>query len=46
MLIYFNNLYRQPEKIDWYIDDTLIRTQFKKDTCGRQGECRFPSKPA
>ncbi|KAI8883419.1 glycoside hydrolase family 16 protein [Backusella circina FSU 941] len=36
----------QPEKIEWLIDDKLIRTQFKKDTCGRQGECRFPSKPA
>ncbi|KAI8882834.1 glycoside hydrolase family 16 protein [Backusella circina FSU 941] len=36
----------QPDKIDWLIDDQIIRTKWKKDTCDSTGLCRYPSHPA
>ncbi|KAI9488808.1 concanavalin A-like lectin/glucanase domain-containing protein [Zychaea mexicana] len=35
-----------PDRIDWYIDGTLVRTKEKKDTCDGAGVCKFPSEPA
>ncbi|KAI7872200.1 concanavalin A-like lectin/glucanase domain-containing protein, partial [Spinellus fusiger] len=34
-----------PEKIEWSIDGTLVRTKLRSDTCAT-GVCKFPSHPA
>ncbi|KAI7890187.1 concanavalin A-like lectin/glucanase domain-containing protein [Mucor mucedo] len=35
-----------PDKIDWLVDDKVVRTRLKADTCDKQGQCKFPSQPA
>ncbi|KAI8143068.1 concanavalin A-like lectin/glucanase domain-containing protein [Fennellomyces sp. T-0311] len=34
-----------PDRIQWFIDGTLVRTREKKDTC-EGSVCKFPSEPA
>ncbi|KAI8394130.1 concanavalin A-like lectin/glucanase domain-containing protein [Radiomyces spectabilis] len=34
----------RPERIEWLVDDKVIRTVQKKDTCDAN-ECRYPSSP-
>ncbi|KAI8091030.1 concanavalin A-like lectin/glucanase domain-containing protein [Gilbertella persicaria] len=35
-----------PEKIDWIIDDQIVRTKTRAETCDASGVCKFPSRPA
>ncbi|KAI8974411.1 concanavalin A-like lectin/glucanase domain-containing protein [Pilobolus umbonatus] len=36
----------QPDKIQWLVDDKLVRTKLKSDTCNTAGVCKFPTQPA
>jgi beta-glucanase (GH16 family) len=36
----------QPDKIIWLVDDVVVRTKLKADTCDKAGVCKFPSQPA
>ncbi|CEJ00081.1 hypothetical protein RMCBS344292_14150 [Rhizopus microsporus] len=36
----------QPDKIEWLIDDEVVRTKNKVETCDAAGNCKFPSQPA
>ncbi|KAI8967873.1 concanavalin A-like lectin/glucanase domain-containing protein [Mycotypha africana] len=36
----------KPDSIEWLVDDKLIRTKMRKDTCDSAGLCKFPSEPA
>lgn len=35
-----------PDKIDWLVDDKVVRSRLKADTCDGKGQCKFPSQPA
>lgn len=36
----------QPDKIQWFVDDVVVRTRTKAETCDGNGVCKFPSQPA
>ncbi|CAO3617955.1 unnamed protein product [Mucor hiemalis] len=36
----------QPDKIQWFVDDVVVRTRIKAETCDGNGVCKFPSQPA
>lgn len=36
----------QPDKIEWLVDDEVVRTKNKAETCDAAGNCKFPSQPA
>ncbi|KAI7903420.1 concanavalin A-like lectin/glucanase domain-containing protein [Cokeromyces recurvatus] len=36
----------RPDRITWLVDDIIIRTKTKAETCDGTGICKFPSHPA
>ncbi|KAL9549101.1 hypothetical protein PS6_006251 [Mucor atramentarius] len=36
----------KPDKIEWLVDDKVVRTRIKSETCDTNGVCKFPSQPA
>lgn len=38
---------RTPEYIKWYVDDDVVRTKEKEETCDDNGKnCKFPTQPS
>ena len=44
--LFIHSYHRSPERIQWFVDGTLVRTRERKDTCDASGVCKFPSEPA
>ncbi|KAI8083706.1 concanavalin A-like lectin/glucanase domain-containing protein [Thamnidium elegans] len=36
----------KPDRIDWLVDDKVVRSKTKAETCTKEGVCKFPSQPA
>ncbi|KAI9476423.1 MAG: concanavalin A-like lectin/glucanase domain-containing protein [Benjaminiella poitrasii] len=36
----------KPDRINWLVDDRVIRTRMKVETCNASNVCKFPSHPA
>ncbi|KAI8641435.1 concanavalin A-like lectin/glucanase domain-containing protein [Parasitella parasitica] len=36
----------KPDRIEWLVDDKVVRTRIKAETCDTTGVCKFPSQPA
>jgi beta-glucanase (GH16 family) len=35
-----------PDRIQWLVDDTVIRVREKSEACQNGGVCKYPSSPA
>ncbi|KAK4509456.1 Glycoside hydrolase, 38 vacuolar alpha mannosidase [Mucor velutinosus] len=36
----------KPDRIEWLVDDKVVRTRIRSETCDATGVCKFPSQPA